>query len=272
MGGNFEAMKFGVKNLRTINNIYSNQSVAIRINDDLTKSFSVQKGTRQGCPLSPLLFILVLGVLLNEIQRDNQIVCIKIENFHFKYTAFADHVVFFIEDPKENLLILLRKIEEFGQLAGFYINKNKSKFLFKDIGGKEQEEIGKMSNCEVAQKVKYLGIDLTSKNIDIFKNNYEKLWRRIKEDLILWNHQKLSLMGRIATIKMNVLPRILYLFQTIPVMKKRDHFKNWKKDITDFTWAGRKPSIKYKILCNARERRGLQTPNLELYYEVSCLT
>lgn len=101
-----------------------------------------------------------------------------------------------------------------------------------------------MRECEVARKVKYLGIDLTNRNIDIFKNNYEKLWKKIKEDLVLWNQQKLSLLGRIATIKMNILPRILYLFQTIPIMKKRDHFKKWKKDITDFIWAGRKPWIK----------------------------
>lgn len=128
-----------------------------------------------------------------------------------------------------------------------------------------------MSECEVAHKVKYLGIDLTNKNINIFKNNYEKLWKKIKEDLV-WNQQKLSLMGSIATIKMNVLPRILYLFQTIPVIKKRNHFKKWKKDITDFIWAGRKPRIKYKILCDAQECGGFQLPNLELYYDMSCLT
>lgn len=65
-------MKFGDKFLNAINGIYSSQPASIRINREVTEEFEVQKGMRQGCPLSPLLFITVLEVLLREIQRDNQ--------------------------------------------------------------------------------------------------------------------------------------------------------------------------------------------------------
>lgn len=78
-------------------------------------------------------------------------------------------------------------MEEFGQVAGFYINKDKSKILLKNIQKKEQADIQKLSGCIVAQKVKYLGIDLTNKNIDLLKNNYLKVWEKIKEDTIKWN-------------------------------------------------------------------------------------
>lgn len=87
-----------------------------------------------------------------------------------------------------------------------------------------------------------------------------------------WNCLKLSLLGRIAAIKMNVLPRVLYLLQTIPIIKKKEHFKNWQREITNFMWAGKEPRIKFKILCDARERRGLQLPNLEICHEAICLT
>lgn len=93
----------------------------------------------------------------------------------------------------------------------------------------------------------------------------------MKEDLIRWNHQNLSLLGRIATIKMNILPQILYLFQTIPIVIRKQHFKHWKKEITNFIWAGKKPRVKYKILCDARERSGLQLPDLETYYDACYL-
>lgn len=72
--------------------------------------------------------------------------------------------------------------------------------------------------------MKYLGIYLTEKNIDLFENNYGKIWNEIKKDLIKWSQQNLSLLGRISVVKMNVLPPILYLFQTIPIVKKREHF------------------------------------------------
>lgn len=92
---------------------------------------------------------------------------------------------------------------------------------------------------------------------------------KIKGVLIKWNHLNLSLLGKVAVIKMNILPHILYLFQTILIIKKQQHFQTWKKDITNFIW---KPRMKYKILCDARERSGLQLPDLERYYDACFLT
>lgn len=104
----------------TINNIYSKQNAAIRINNELTQTFLVQRGTSQGCPLSPLLFILTLEILLKNIQRDDSVQGIKIKNHHFKYQAFAD-IVFFVSDPEKNFPKLIEKLEEFGHFAGFFI-------------------------------------------------------------------------------------------------------------------------------------------------------
>lgn len=221
------------------------------------EEFPVQKGTRQGYPISPPLFIATLEVFLGEIQKDEQFKGMKIKSNKFKYQAFANDIVFFIEDPLQNLPILIKKLEGFGQLAGLYINRDKSKLLLKNIRKEEQVEIQKQSRCVVAQKVRYLGIEITNKNIDLLKNNYIKLWEKIKEDFVKWNQQNLSLLGRIATIKMNILPRILFLFQTIPIIRKRHHFLHWKREITNFIWVGKKPRLKYKILCDAHERGGL---------------
>lgn len=163
-------------------------------------------------------------------------------------------------------------LEDFGQLVGFYINKSKSKFLSKNIEKEEQEEIVKLTQCEAVQTVKYLKVDLTNKNIDIYKNNYIKLWNKIKKDMVRWNSLNLSFLGRIAVIKMNVLPKILYLLQIVPIIKKKEQFKVWHRDIVTFIWVGKKPKIKFKILCDAKERGGLQLPNLELYHEAVCLS
>lgn len=63
--------KFGDKFTNAINQIYSTQTITIRINNEMTDEFPVQKGTRHVSLLSPLLFVTVLQVLL-EIQRDKQ--------------------------------------------------------------------------------------------------------------------------------------------------------------------------------------------------------
>lgn len=147
----------------------------IKINNKLTDEFSVQKVTRKGCPLSPLLFVIVLEVLLREIQRNEQFRSVKIKNY-YKYIVFADNVIFFLEDLEQNFPLLLNKIEEFSYFAGLYINKMKSKLLLNNIREEEQELIEKGSECEIVQK----GLELTAKNVNLFKNNYIKTWNRIK--------------------------------------------------------------------------------------------
>lgn len=117
---------------------------------------------------------------------------------------------FVVEEPKEELPKLLDLLQEFGQYAAFFMNKKKSKLMFKNVSAKEQQGIVELAQCEAVQKVKYLGVELSPKNIDLYRNNYVKLWNKIKMDLLRWNKLQLSLLGRIATVKMTILSKILY--------------------------------------------------------------
>lgn len=88
-----------------------------------------------------------------------------------------------------------------------------------------------ISECEVVQKMKYFGIGLTMKNLDLYINTYEKLWSKLNKDLITWSKLNLSLLCQIAVIKMNLLPRIMFLLQNIPVVKDNKHWERWQKNI-----------------------------------------
>lgn len=60
--------------------------------------------------------------------------------------------MFMVEDPIRHLPLLMQKIKEFGDLAGFYINKDKSKVMCKNMTGKKQEELQRLVQCEVVKK------------------------------------------------------------------------------------------------------------------------
>lgn len=140
----------------------------------------------------------------------------------------------------------------------------------KNVRGNTEKELRKLLDCEIVNKTKYLGITITGKNLDLFKNNYDQLWEKIDKDLLSWGKLNLSLLGKIAVVKMVILPIILFLIQTIPVVKDVKQFDRWHSKI-NFIWSGKKARISMKNLMDDRDRGGLQLPNFKLYQESVCL-
>lgn len=266
-----ERMGIGEKFRRGIEAIYKEQKAKLVINNNTTEYFNIYKGTRQGCPLSPLLFIVILEVLNKRLREATEVKGIRVGKKEFKIKAFADDIVLTLEDPQDSVKEALQKIEEFGEVAGFKVNKNKTKMLVKNLTKEETKDLEQKVEIMVVKKVKYLGVWITAKNINLYKDNYEVTWKKIKKDLEIWGRMKFSFLGKIAVVKMNVLPRMLFLFQTLPVIKGLKQCKEWQRTLMKFIWQGKRPRIKLKILTDKKERGGFALPDLSLYYEAACL-
>ena len=89
------------------------------------KAFPLKSGTRQGCPLSPLLFNIVLEVLATAIRAEKEIKGIQIRK-EVKLSVFANDMIFYIENPKDSTRKLLELINEYSKVAGYQINTQKS--------------------------------------------------------------------------------------------------------------------------------------------------
>ena len=81
---------------------------------------------RQGCPLSPLLFNIVLEVLATAIKAEKEIKGIQIGKEEVKLSLFADDMILHIENPKGATRKLRELISEFSKVAGYKINIQKS--------------------------------------------------------------------------------------------------------------------------------------------------
>lgn len=100
----------------------------------------------------------------------------------------------------------------------------------------------------------------------MFDNNYTDMWKKVKEELNKWKNLNLSLLGRISSIKMSILPRFMFLFQNLPILYNENIFKIWELEISKFIWAKKKARIKWKVTKDTKERSSLGTPNLGIYY------
>ena len=105
--------------------IYDNLTANIILNGEKLKAFPLKSGTRQGCPLSPLLFNIVLEVLATSIRGEKEVKGIQIRK-EVKLSLFADDMILYIEIPKDSTRKLLELINEYSKFAGYKINTQKS--------------------------------------------------------------------------------------------------------------------------------------------------
>jgi hypothetical protein len=90
------------------------------------KSFPLKSGIRQGCPLSPLLFNIVLEFLASTIRQEEEIKRIHIGKETVKISLFADDMILYLIDPKNSTPKLLDIINSYSKVSGYKINLQKS--------------------------------------------------------------------------------------------------------------------------------------------------
>ena len=109
-----------------INSIHDKPTANIILNDEKLKVFPLRSGTWQGCPISPLLFNIILEVLVTAIREEKEIKRIHIRKGEVKNSLFVDDMILYIENHKHVAKKLLELIHEFSKVSGYKINTQKS--------------------------------------------------------------------------------------------------------------------------------------------------
>ena len=147
--------------LNIIKAIYDKPTESIIPNSEKLKAFPLRSGTRQGCSLSPLLFNIVLEVLATAIREEKEIKGIQIGKEEVKLSLSANDMILYIENPKDATRKLLEPINEFGKVAGYKINAQKSlAFLYTNNKISERELKGTLPFTTATKRIKYVGINL----------------------------------------------------------------------------------------------------------------
>ena len=173
------SFNFGDSFINWISVFYTNISSCVTNNGFSSPIFKVERGVRQGDPLSPYLFIIALELLLIKIRNDPCIKGIKIDNAEVKLAAFADDLTTFLRD-KGSLEHLFSTLKAFEGCSGLKLNKDKTEAYW----------LGSSHNCNenlnivtVNKPMKILGIYFTYNSRLKNELNFDAILKSLKKTL-----------------------------------------------------------------------------------------
>ena len=231
-----------------------------RTNDDY--KIKVKRSARQGDPLSPYLFILVLDELLERMDCDDILEGIVVENKIINSLAFADDNYTAIVDTLEGIKLKVARIikimEKFRRATGLTINVTKSEILCNDKT--TVENLKEIENIDLKTTITSLGIPIGA-DASIENQIQNKLEASIRH----WAKMGLNMVERIEVYNVLILPKIIHLLRHLKFNKLK--CDEWYKMIKSFIWNNKKANIKSVILEDDWSRGGWGMTSLKVAWQ-----
>ena len=239
--------------------IYKNSEACVTNNGFSSPFFKLQRGVRQGCPLSAYLFIMVVELLANKIRETREIKGIKIGDFELKILQMADDTTVFVEDV-QSLRKILEIIECFHLFAGLKLNKSKTEAMW----------LGSWNECTQSplgltwvKHVHSLGIFFSYDTDCVVQKNFTDKLKSFTRILDLWSQRDLSLIGKIAILKSLAFSLITYQCCSLEVPE--DFIETVNSYAFKFLWNGKPEKIKRKTIIGDYTKGGLKMLDIKSF-------
>ncbi len=229
--------------------LYSLPVASVITNGQQSELFSLNRGTRQGCSLSPLLFAIAIEPLAAALRQSNDFLGLEHGGISHKLSLYVDDIILYVADPLNSIPAFLSILTQFGKLSGYKINYEKSEILPLN----QPATLIPASHLPfriVRKGFRYLGIEITPTFPSLFKKNFATLFEKSKKDMARWAKLPLSIVGRIL----------------IPILIKKAFFNSLHNSLPSFIWNGKPHRINRNALQRPKELAGLVLPNCIYYY------
>ena len=253
-------MNFSEDFIRWVSLMYRNCKSSVLNNGNLTESFNLRRGVHQGCPLSALLFIILVQVLQHMLHKRTDISALTINNREIKILQMADDTTLFtsrIEDiPK-----LMKVLKVFHAISGLKTNVDKT--IAYILGANNTIKVNDARYGLLWKKlpISLLGIQITKDENESCKNNFENKIESIKVLTRIWASRNLTLKGKITIINSLLIPKLIYPCSILDTPQRV--IKIVDKILLDFMWNWKTPKIRKDYLIRKIETGGIKAPCLE---------
>lgn len=246
---------------------YNDVKTAIMNNNRWTKWINLKNGTRQGCPLSGMIFVHLISVLALKLKQNDQIRSVRIGSQNKLLDMFADDIWNCILFEQSSFDELIYEYDEFQNFSGLTINYNKTEVLrLGSIRNTDAKFYSQLPLHWSDGPIKILGLLISPDYNETIHANYQGTLQKIKNTLNTWKARDLSPIGKIQIVNTLANSQLIYKLQVLSPPKER-FLVDYKKLIIDFVWNSKKPKIAYKRLIASFDQGGLQLRDMALINE-----
>ena len=190
----FRHFNFGPTIINWIKLFYNDTESSILNNGWSSDFFKLGRGVRQGCPLSPYLFILCVEVLADVIRKNCDIKGITVNGSEVIISQYADDTTLILDGSRRSLTTSLKVLDLFSEISGLRLNRKKTEALWiAATAGSEEKLCPEIELKWTRDKVKTLGVWLSTDPVLMMKANYDEKLTKLKASLGCWEMRRLSL-------------------------------------------------------------------------------
>ena len=248
---------FGPSIVQWFKTFYCGSESCILNNGWASNFFPVHRGVRQGCPLSPYLFILSAEILAKKIRKDSDIKGLTVKQNEIKISQYADDTTLILDGSEKSLSEALRVLDGFSKISGLRLNKKKTEALWIGSNVGKKEVICKEHNLNWQNsKVKPLGVWFSIFPETTLNLNFSEKLEKMRNCLGTWSLRRLSLIGKITVIKSLIASQIVHLLSPLP--SNHQIIKEINVLFFHFLWNGKGDKIKRNVIIRDYQDGGLK--------------
>ena len=251
-----EVFNFGPTLIRWIKTFYNNLSSCVINNGLFSKPFKLERGVRQGDPLSPYLFVVAIEILAISLRTNEHVEGIKIDNDEIKTLLYADDMTVTLANTS-SVEIFMQILNDFEKCSGLKMNVSKTKAMW--IGA-NKNSLEKPLGLEWCTGVKTLGIHFSCDQGEVIKQNFYERLSDIQKTINLWSLRGLSLFGKVTIIKSFLIAKLLYVSTILET--PQEIIKQMERMVYKFLWKGPDKVTRLSVI-NTLKNGGLNLTDLE---------